>query len=535
MQVKMNEFGNAISAVESRINDLRDQVLSDNLPPESVAQNVRKVQEQLMECRQALQDIMHSLQNPSELPSNSPGPPQLSQTVASQPNPTQYAAPTPSPALNHFRTRWVPKHPIKEHLLQLEGRDIDLWALHAEVLGMNGYQCFVQPPDASQPAQILCNLSLSPDQWAVLTAWLGFVYIPGDAGEPARSRPGAAVHVEHVYKQCLQGFDSEMVLGQQTATGAESGGSSMGPQGFSGIKDPKAISEIINYTNLSIQDLQARGVQPHIIALVEKHRDQLKSTLETQRMFALGIQNTTPQGQPCNVSNPRAMNSVDPMFHPQGATETMEDPNSPDAISEIINNFANFSVEQPPPMQPGSPAQPMNVPNGQLQQRQIGGALIPIAPIGRPTQAQTTDAIELVRRLKDENKHVGFPNARPLYIPDAQRLEYNVQFERLHRLVTALDQKLPHFAVCIKEEVIKKLVVIIHAVQQQRDALASNPTQYYMPLTWVVAMINQITQVDQVFHQWVNNAMRAAHWQLADANQQCAGADAASQPGSWNL
>ena len=48
-----------------------------------------------------------------------------------------------------------------------------------------------------------------------------------------------------------------------------------------------------------------------------------------------------------------------------------------------------------------------------------------------------------------------------------------------------------------------------------------------MPLSWVVAMINQVTQVDQAFHQWVNRAMRAS--QQADAHQ-LSGADAATQP-----
>ena len=138
-------------------------------------------------------------------------------------------------------------------------------------------------------------------------------------------------------------------------------------------------------------------------------------------------------------------------------------------------------------------------------------------------------------------------------MPDNQRLEYNAQFEHLHRLVTALDLKLPHFAVCMKEEVIKKLVVMvstsfiygtpssadfgplsskIHVVQQQREALASNPSQYYMPLQWVKAMIVQATQTNQVFHQWVNNAMRAS--QAAEVSQPHASTSAPTQPGPPN-
>ncbi|PIL32401.1 hypothetical protein GSI_05647 [Ganoderma sinense ZZ0214-1] len=86
------------------------------------------------------------------------------------------------------------------------------------------------------------------------------------------------------------------------------------------------------------------------------------------------------------------------------------------------------------------------VPNRQPQQRPGSSTLIRISATGRLTQAQMTAAIKLVRRLKEENKHVGFPTTRPLHIPDGQRLEYNAQFERLHRLVAALNQKLPHFA-----------------------------------------------------------------------------------------
>ena len=61
------------------------------------------------------------------------------------------------------------------------------------------------------------------------------------------------------------------------------------------IGDLKAINEIVSHPNLSVQELQARGAQPYTTALVEKHRSQLESALETLRMFAQGVQNATPQ------------------------------------------------------------------------------------------------------------------------------------------------------------------------------------------------------------------------------------------------
>lgn len=375
--------------------------------------------------------------------------PQLPQMVASHPNQPQRAIPTPLPGHNGsapppngaqssqggrpnplanfapvtfqyaplsrenftkaYFQQWLPKHPIDQSILQLEGRNIDLWMLHAEVMGMNGYQCAIQQHGPNQPGPILCNLAIPADQWPIIAGRLGFVHFPGDAREPAKSGPGVAVHLERVYRQCLQEFDSQylrqliyhrrmLFLGQAKANGAEnaSGVHGMAPQGLSDIKDPKAISEIINYANLSVQELQARGVQPHIIALVEKHRDQLKSTLETQRTFAQGIQNATPQGQPRNVSNAASMNGVNQMLHSQAGM-----------------NMANgMNGVGKPQMQPGQHPHSMNMPststmapNGQPQQRPGGGALIPIAgTTGRPTQAQTKAAIELVKRLKEENK-----------------------------------------------------------------------------------------------------------------------------------
>ncbi|PIL29799.1 transcription factor [Ganoderma sinense ZZ0214-1] len=582
LQEKAIQLKSAIMAGESRIRNLREHGLTSDLPPESVAQEISKVQKEVMERQKALQKIMQDLcptgangaatgtfPNGMQIIST-PWPPQMVMSQQNQPSPvsildggsppTGGAQPTQlsNPISNivpitfqygplnrdafnkAYLQQWLPMHPIDQSILSLDGREIDLWALHAEVMGMNGYKCFVQQPGPNQPAQILCNLTVPLDQWPIIAGRLGFVNFSGDAHEPAKSGPVVAVHLESVYKQCLHEFDSQylqyihhqkmLVLGQQQVNDVKNGGSGMAPQGLDNLKDPKVISEIMNYPNLSVQELQARGVQPHLISLVERYREQLMSTLEGQRTFAQGLQNATPQDQTRNVSNPAAMNFMDQMFHPQ-PMETIEDL---DAISQIVANYANLSIQETSPMQPGH--HPVNTPstatmtlNEQLE-RPGGGAVIPMAPTGHPTQAQTTAAIELVRRLKEENKPVGFPTTRPLHIPGGQRLEYNAQFERLHRLVTALDQKLPHFAVCMKEVVIKKLVVMIQAVQQQREALASNPTQYYMPLAWVIAMQNQVTQTEQVFHLWVNAAIRAA--QQADTNQSHAqGATAAAQPG----
>ena len=302
--------------------------------------------------------------------------------------------------------QWMPKHPVDRSMLQVEGRTIDLYQLHCAVLSQNGYRTGIQQMGANQPPQLAVVLAIPQDQWPIIAGGLGFVNFPGNDHEPARSGPAIAVHIERVYKQCLQDFDTQylrqlfhhrraIALGQKVNGGDMSAGPSgvAAPQGLSDIKDPKALSEIISYAALSVPELQARGVPNHIIALVEKHRDQLKSTLQQQRDFAKNIQNAS-QGQPRNVSNPGMANG-NQMLPPQPSGMN---------VANHINGLTK------PPMQPGQPQQPMNVPSTStmpqnLQQPQRPGipGMLPVGT-GRPTPAQMAAAVELVKRLKDENK-----------------------------------------------------------------------------------------------------------------------------------
>lgn len=53
------------------------------------------------------------------------------------------------------------------------------------------------------------------------------------------------------------------------------------------------------------------------------------------------------------------------------------------------------------------------------------------------------------------------PTSRTILIPQHQQLEYNALFENLHRMINEVDAKLPHYAVFMKEEVIRKLVLMV--------------------------------------------------------------------------
>ncbi|KAI0788029.1 hypothetical protein C8Q74DRAFT_1255433 [Fomes fomentarius] len=146
--------------------------------------------------------------------------------------------------------------------------------------------------------------------------------------------------------------------------------------------------------------------------------------------------------------------------------------------------------------QNGQPSQQMGA-NGQM----MSGP--PLRPIAVPMQ----NAIETVKRLKDECKSIGLPQ-REVHISDAQRIDYNAAFENLHRMISEVDARLHHFALYMNEDVIRKFVLMINAVQQQRELLAGQPPKYIMPLELVQTMMKQIISANNTFKTWLVNAIR---------------------------
>ncbi|TBU43226.1 hypothetical protein BD309DRAFT_980789 [Dichomitus squalens] len=288
-----------VSGVLSNTRDA-DLLIDDNHAIASDLQHHVEVPMQLGQLEQALNMLSMSTMRPDPLPNGVDRPLSLSYSPLTRENFTKA-----------YFQQWIPKHPVDQTMLKVEGCEIDLYQLHYEVMSQNGYLIRSQHTAPKQPFQFVPTLVISQEQWPVIAGRLGFVNFPAYGHEPARSGPGIAVHIERAYKQCLQDFDSLYLchlfqwrrlrtLEQKVNGGDMSAGPSgpADPKGLSDIKDPKALNEIISYAALSAPELQARGVPDHIIALVEKHRDQLKATLQQQRDFA-NIQ-IAAQGQPRN-------------------------------------------------------------------------------------------------------------------------------------------------------------------------------------------------------------------------------------------
>ncbi|KAH9945481.1 uncharacterized protein BXZ73DRAFT_38314 [Epithele typhae] len=414
-----------------------------------------------------------------------------------------------------FYDQWLPKHGAKDHsILHFEGRDIDLYQLHCEVITQGTFQTVSNLPGRA-PGYIPYPFEQvkQKDLWPVIGARMGWVHFPGTDTEPGRAGPALASHLEHIYTEFLKEFDNQYLRQlvqhrrtQMAKAAAESGGAPRAPPALAEIaaKDPKVMGEIVSYSNLSVQEMQARGLPPNVIAIVDRYREQLKPMLEQQQSFAKNIQNA--QGQR-NVSNPMfsgmpgQSSANTPMANAQQASMNMA------AQMQHLQNMQQAQQQAQAQQQQGMQASGSMMPNGQqVQQMAMNGQRGPmIAGFNRPTPQQSQAAMEMVKRIRDENKTLYSNAAHPLQIPDSQRLQYGHSFDQLYHLVVGLDQNLPHFAVCMKEDVIKKLVIMINAVHQQRDLLSGQgPPKYLMPLEWVKQMIVQVQQANFMFKGWLN-------------------------------
>ncbi|KAI0648888.1 hypothetical protein C8Q79DRAFT_1116664 [Trametes meyenii] len=404
-----------------------------------------------------------------------------------------------------YYQNFLPRLGKDQALLMLDNRKVDLYQLHCEVTNAGGVTRVVQG-----------------DLWSIIGARLGFVHIPGTDTEPARSGPGLALRLQAIYKDFLLGFDrqyfimmarrhQQMMNAKLTNGNTENGHASQGgangtssgpePRPLSGIQ-PQHMNELIMYSVHSAADLQRQGVPQHIIQIVEQNRDSLRQMFESQRAWRNRIAANSQNGQNQTGAGPlmpSTQNGANPMQNQQQAgmmagqngMRSLGQPNGQALPPQAVNQGApqGATMSQGVPQQP---QQQMGVNVGQ-------GAVRPM----RPSPAQQQAAIETVRKVRAECKNASFANRQTFAIPDGQRMEYNTVFEYLFRLTSDLDQKLHMYACVMKEDAIKKLALMVLAVQQQREFLSGGMPRYFLQLEQVKAMTKQVQTATEAFKAYM--------------------------------
>jgi hypothetical protein len=377
-------------------------------------------------------------------------------------------------------------------LMSVDGRPIDLHSLHVCVMAEGGGDKVNQK-----------------ELWSVIGARMGFVQFPGSDSEPAKSGPGVAQHLAHVYKQYLSVFDnfytqsvleSKRKLQQETLMGQAGASTSQAPRNVIGAQQ---MQSMLAYASLSAAELRSRGISEKIIQFVENHRTNLQRTARQQQAFRgiLKSNHQGPSGQqppnqdrtPSNGQGPFAGNLQQQnaalvaalphtVAHPQQYSQQHQ------AMTGINNMDTQFRT----------PQGPMGVPsNAQPQQQPT-----------RPSQEQIQQAVRFITKVKNEFLSRSLLQMPTVNVRDDQRMDYNTLLEHVHRLAADVEPKLAMYCIILKrEDVIHKLIAIITTVQQQRSLLSSATPKYIVDLGALRDMAQQMRNASDMFSQILSAVM----------------------------
>ncbi|KAA1467371.1 hypothetical protein DENSPDRAFT_832398 [Dentipellis sp. KUC8613] len=231
-----------------------------------------------------------------------------------------------------FHQVWKPfmmqhKLAVDERLFILDGRRINLHALHAAVFPAGGYS----------------NVTKN-NQWPIIAAKVGFAHFPGSQTDPARSTPQVAQHIQQLYKHALAPFDvayvnmlaetrrramrqqqqqqqqqaQQQAQQQQQQSQLPTQPSSSQPsqqqhspqqqqqqqQGHNvldgqalqdfNMRHPAVMNKVMAYVHTSEAEMREQGVAEKFIAFVEQNREQLRRNLQSQRDFRGGLVGKPP-------------------------------------------------------------------------------------------------------------------------------------------------------------------------------------------------------------------------------------------------
>ncbi|KAI0073671.1 hypothetical protein K474DRAFT_1649179 [Panus rudis PR-1116 ss-1] len=413
---------------------------------------------------------------------------------------------------------------IDEQLLNMDGRLINLYALHREVMQAGGYAALVR--------------RANEDPWSIIAANLGFVNFPANGTEPARSGPGAATRVHQVYCMYLRGFDYAYLMHkhgksiQQNANDA--GPSSSGPgqnmkmnggmlqanivqnhpmnpqaqrnpvAGLSAITellrnmDPGKAQEMLSFASLSREQMQARGVRPDTINLVDTNRPLLQRLSQSQGQFHMSLKAAMSNGQfsanmPSGGPAPAEQQSSQAHQHQQ-SRQNMAQHMQANMAQQMLNQGQMNAAPAA-----GWNGQPSTMPpqmQGQQQMSQLSmnaqGHMQrgPVQPGQQQQPGRMPNRTEvllhkgsmIVENMRREAQPIAVLQGPPRNLSEADKAQYPAAFAELLRLTTDIDKQLPMFAVVLPQSELKQIIHIVANVSMQKNKLAQQTPQYYLDL-----------------------------------------------------
>jgi len=131
--------------------------------------------------------------------------------------------------------------------------------------------------------------------WNIIGARLGFVQFHRTENEPAKSGPGVAQQLAHIYKEYLLQFDGfyvSQILEQRMKM--QQANASFQAQMAAFNWSPQQMQAVIALSHMSTQDLHAQNVPEKMIQFVENHRASLQRTHQDQKNFQRTLRGVNP-------------------------------------------------------------------------------------------------------------------------------------------------------------------------------------------------------------------------------------------------
>ena len=133
--------------------------------------------------------------------------------------------------------------------------------------------------------------------WNIIGARMGFVQFNRTENEPAKSGPGVAQQLAHIYKEYLSQFDGFYVAQQRMKI--QQANANFQAQVAAFNCSPQQMQAVIALSHMSVQDLHAQNIPEKMIQFVENHRASLQRAHQDQNNYhrtLRGVNPGLPQG-----------------------------------------------------------------------------------------------------------------------------------------------------------------------------------------------------------------------------------------------
>ncbi|KAI9512951.1 hypothetical protein F5148DRAFT_560177 [Russula earlei] len=437
---------------------------------------------------------------------------------------------------------------LSERDLMIEGRQINIWALHKAVFLRNGFD------------SVTTN-----DEWPVIGAALGFPsFTGGDAGQPARCAPAVALRLHQIYNEVLRHFDQAYINSVITRL-RNSQASGQMPQippqpaqtqalphqpteadykallasitSESSVMNSDAMSILPRFSHTSGADLEAHRVPQNVIAFVEQNREHLQRAAQDQKGFRAGL--TSTKNQPLDNTQVNQASAHQALARPpqlipgnQGLQQlprqasaqgpgksTTLPPGQPfnTAVGPLSRVSASQSMSASGMPSMGSQIAGSN-PNG-VAQGQGGAMSVPMNPAAMnsvasgsilpqpagPMQIRRPTAEEVVaaKRWVDEQKRMAFNRdfdgvAGYPATPESDIQEYHRNLERLDHALANIEKYIHiAFAVLKKEDVVQRMFTMMASAKVQLEEFKKPKPRYVLELHTIRGMIQEADNMDK--------------------------------------